>query len=158
MLRKVTLIVTGIIAAAMVGPLLYYIMPFQPVGRPTVVASATLGCGETLLTQTFTATLDPYIVSFYFRPSGAKLWSEYYVDHQSIFWRGGLRVDPDGGGCALMYYGAEQAHFSCQDRLLAQGKRWLPAKAAVEDPMAKKLGQAQSPMDVGAQSKDLTVK
>jgi hypothetical protein len=88
MKRKGRMFVAGLVAAIVGGPFIYYIMPFEPVGRPTVVASGRLACGDILLTQTFTATADPYIVSLYFRASGAKLWSEYYVDDESIFWRG----------------------------------------------------------------------
>ena len=36
------MVVVGIFAAIVGGPFIYYIMPFEPVGRPTMVASGTL--------------------------------------------------------------------------------------------------------------------
>src|SRR5690349_15162053 len=123
------MIVAAILGAIVVGPFIYYIMPFEPVDHPTVIATGRLACGDVVLTQTFTATPDPYVVRFYFRASGAKLWSEYYVDDESVFWRGGVRVDQDREGCRLIFYGADQARFSCRDQLLAQRGRLLPAKA-----------------------------
>lgn len=138
------------------GPVLYFIMPFQPIGRPTVVARERLNCGDVLLTQTFTATTDPYIVSFYFRPTGATGWAEYYVDHESLFWRGTLSVAPDRERCTLMFYGSAQGTFSCVDRKITQRSgHVLGAKAVVVDPLAAPQRGASSPMDVGASDNTL---
>ena len=154
-MRNVRTILAGILLLTVAGAFTYYIMPFQPIGRPTLVASGALECGDVLVTQTFTATTDPYVVSLYFRAAGANSWSEYYVDDESLFWRGALRVDADREACGLTYYGAEYARFSCRDRLLVKRGKALGAKASVEDPLSHRLEKSRAPMDVGAQSNEL---
>src|SRR4051794_16036785 len=48
-----------------VANFVFFIMPFEPVGRPSVVVQGELSCGQVMLTQTFTGTTDPYLVDFY---------------------------------------------------------------------------------------------
>ncbi len=143
-------------ASIAVGLFLYFIMPFEPINRPTVVARGHLACGDVLLTQSFTGTTEPYVVSFYFRPPGSAMWAEYYVDHDSPFWRGTLQIAPSGDSCGLILYGSETGSFSCNDQKLARrsGRR-LPPMALIADPLARDSRVASGPMGVGAESNDV---
>jgi hypothetical protein len=42
----------GVVVAVFV----FFIMPFEPLGRTTVVARGELSCGQVMLTQTFTVS------------------------------------------------------------------------------------------------------
>ena len=46
----------------------FEILPFEQLGKPSVVVSGKLACGEFMLTQTCTGTPDPCLIWFYFRP------------------------------------------------------------------------------------------
>jgi len=98
----------------------FFIMPFEPLGRPSVVAEGELSCGQVLLTQTFTGTPDPYFVLFYFRPSGANEWVEFYVDDESPYWRGSLQIAASRERCTVSFYGKEELAFRCGDRALTR--------------------------------------
>jgi len=123
---------------AVIFAFVFFIMPFSPVGRPLLVASGTLSCGEVLLTQTFTGTPDPYFVSFYFRPTGTKAWEEYYVDDESPYWRGTVRVESSGDSCSVTFYGTKELSFTCgAARLVRRHGIDTFARARVENPLAR---------------------
>jgi hypothetical protein len=124
----------------------FVIMPFEKVGRPLVVASGRLTCGEVLLTQTFTGTPDPYVIFFYFRASGSHEWVEFYVDDESPYWRGSLRVSPNGDGCSVTFYASEELSYACGDRSLGRRRR-KPAspRAIVTNPLERDYRQPVDP-------------
>jgi hypothetical protein len=134
-------------------------MPFEPLGRPTLIGREQLSCGEVMLTQIFTnaASPDAYVVSLYLRPSGADEWSEYYLDHESLYWRGSIEVAGDRARCAFRSYGSLRGSFSCEERKMVRpnGVRLGP-KASLNDPLSPEVGRQRpnSPMDVGAASND----
>lgn len=113
-------------------------MPLEPVGRPSIVARGELSCGQVMLTQTFTGTADPYYVLFYFLPKGAKEWIEFYVDDESPYWRGSLRVSPNREACSVTFYGRQDLAYRCGDSTLQREKRVasLP-RALVQDPLGR---------------------
>jgi hypothetical protein len=131
---------------------IFLLMPFEEVGRPLVVASGKLACGEVLLTQSFTGTSDPYFVLFYFRANGAHEWVEFYVDDESPYWRGSLRVSQDSNSCSVTFYWAEKLSYRCGERSLARSRRTptLP-RALVADPLARDYRQRVKPKAIGAQ-------
>jgi hypothetical protein len=143
-----------------VGPAyLYYVMPFEPMGHPTLVGRGRLSCGEMMLTQTLTgrAQLGSYVVSLYFRPPEAKEWAEFYLDHESLYWRGSIEVAADGSSASFYSYGSLRGTFSCADQrvLRAGGRTRLGPKASVTDPLTPSPSRLHnSPMDVGAASND----
>lgn len=141
--------------ALIVAPLtafFYLVMPLEPVERPLLIGRSRLTCGDVALTQRFTGTLEPYIVSLYYRPNSDARWLEYYVDHEGLFWRGTLRSAIGADACQLIYYGAEVGSFSCSDlRLQTKNGRKLAPKRVVTDPFALQHDEG-SPMDVGATS------
>lgn len=123
-------------AALLAAAFLFFIMPFEQVGRPFVAARGSLTCGDVMLTQTFTGTSDPYFVLFYFRPLGTTEWVEFYVDDESPYRRGSLQIAPGGERCAVTFYGREDLSFGCRDRSLKRRNRTdaLPRKL-VTDPL-----------------------
>lgn len=124
----------------------YFIMPFEKVGRPLVVASGRLACGEVMLTQSFTGTPDPYFVLFYFRANGSGRWAEFYVDDESPYWRGSLQMSPAGDSCSLSFYASKELSYSCGDRNLGRrGRTAAPARAIVTDPLARDYRQRVDP-------------
>jgi hypothetical protein len=147
----------GLVTLLAVGAavVFYFIRPFQPVNRPTLIDRASLSCGEVLLTQTFTGTTEPYVVSLYFRANGSRSWSEYYVDHDSPFWRGKLKVSPSRDSCELVFYGSRFGEFSCRELVVERPGRSYPPKAVIAEPLERVFDASASPMDVGATSNDL---
>lgn len=135
-------------------PYFYYVMPFEPVGRPTLVGRERLSCGDIMLTQELTgrADLGSYVVSFYFRPPGGKEWAEYYLDHESMYWRGSIDVAADRASASLHSYGSPRGSFSCSDRRMSRPRgKSLGPKARFTDPLnpvPRRLHN--SPADVGA--------
>lgn len=129
-----------------------FIMPFEKVGRPLLVATGRLACGEALLTQTFTGTSDPYFVLFYFRPHGSHDWVEFYVDDESPYWRGSVQVSSSGDSCAVTFYGTEELLYRCGDRSL-QRRHKEPARprAIVANPLARDYRQAVDPRTIRPQ-------
>ena len=125
---------------AVVLVFVFFIMPFSPVGRPLVVARGGLSCGEVLLTQTSTGNSDPYFVFFYFRPTGAKAWEEYYVDDESPYWRGAVRVGSNGDSCSVTFYGTTELSYTCgTGRLTRRHGIDTSARATVDDPLAREF-------------------
>jgi hypothetical protein len=124
----------------------FFIMPFEPVGRPLSVAGGKLACGEVQLTQTFTGSTDPYFVLFYFRPAGEKDWLEYYVDDESPYWRGSIRVTPDEDSCVVTFYSSADLSFSCSDRRLQRRHRQATfPRATVANPLSRDYRAAVGP-------------
>lgn len=153
---RVRLIALGLLLVGVAAPYLYYVMPFEPVDRPTLVGRERLSCGDIMLTQTFTGGLAPgaYVVLLYFRSPEAKHWDEYYLDHESLYWRGSIDVAADRTSSAFHSYGTLRGSFSCSDRemLRPRGNRLGP-KAIVADPLSPRHRRLHnSPMDVGASS------
>ena len=109
------------------------LMPHSPRGRPTEVARARLACGDLLLTQTFTASTDPYHVWLYFRKHGARGWNEYLVDNKAPYWWGGLSAR--GSEAVITFYWKSWGMFECQGATFAVGDHLMPvARQNVDDP------------------------
>lgn len=107
-------------------------MPHTPPRVPLEVARVRVPCGELLLTQAFTRTTDPYVVWLYFRPSGGKEWTQYFVDDEAPYWWGGLV--PEGDGATLTFYGRARGRFGCSDRTFRLLNRVMPELRSVTDP------------------------
>jgi hypothetical protein len=124
----------------------FFFMPFEKVGRPIAVTSGKLACGDVRLTQTFTGTSDPYFVLFYFRANGAREWVEFYVDDESPYWRGSLRVSPNRDSCSVTFYESEELSYRCGDHSLERRRTQpAPARALVADPMTRDYRQPLEP-------------
>jgi hypothetical protein len=113
-MRKTRLLHIAIICTAiamLISPIVYYVMPFSPVGQTLVVAELTLPDGRDLfILQRFTGTLEPYEVRFVTRrPDGHA--DEYYLDHESIYWRGALILDTDREEVRITFYGESAARY-----------------------------------------------
>ncbi len=81
--------IIAIIAAAT----LYLVMPFSTVGEPMLVDSAELPDGRCLkIVQEYTGTMEPYLVSLFVKSTQGS-YSEYYIDHESLYWRGEIVLD-----------------------------------------------------------------
>ncbi len=141
-----------LLAAALGLTFYFLIMPFEKVGRPLVVATGRLACGEVLLTQTFTGTSDPYLVLFYFRPNGARDWAEFYVDDESPYWRGTMHISPSGDLSSVTLYGTQELSFRCGTRTLGRrGQKPAPSRAIVQDPLARDYRQRVDPRSIHLQ-------
>lgn len=71
--------------------------PMSPIGEPQLVSRAVTTEGQELVvTQSYTGTLEPYVVSLYVRERGASKWAWYYLDHEALYWRGRIVVDRPG--------------------------------------------------------------
>ena len=65
-----------------------YVLPRQPAGTPELVARIELhDPPEIALTQTFTATMEPYDVVLWYRDQ-EETWHGFYVDHEALRWQG----------------------------------------------------------------------
>ena len=111
----------------------FVLMPHTPKGRPAEVARARLVCGDLLLTQTFTASTDPYLVWLYYRKHGATGWDEYLVDNEAPHWWGGLTSR--GSEAVITFYLKSWGMFQCQGPTFTVGERLMPvARQNVQDP------------------------
>jgi len=111
----------------------FVLMPHSPKGRPTEVAKGRVACGDLLLTQTFTASTDPYHVWLYFRKHGTTAWDEYLVDHEAPYWWGGLTSR--GSEAVVTFYWKSWGTFQCQGPTFTVGDRFMPvARQNVQDP------------------------
>ncbi len=74
------------------GLLWRYIIPRQPTGTAELVARIELhDSTELVLVQTFTGTMEPYVVElWYCDVSGT--WHGFYVDHEALRWQGEFEV------------------------------------------------------------------
>jgi hypothetical protein len=107
-------------------------MPHTPTLLPREVERAKLSCGELLLTQTFTGTVEPYIVWVYFRAPGAPEWDQYFVDFEAPYWWGGLDARADGA--MLTFYGRRIGDFACEGPVFRLRNRAMPIVGRVSDP------------------------
>lgn len=82
----------------------YLVAPYNPIGKPIVVDSLDLGNGTKLtIVQVYTGILEPYKVSLLeSRPDS--VMNEYYLDHESLYWRGKLEFVEDRHRVDVYYY------------------------------------------------------
>lgn len=98
-------------------------MPFEPGGRPSLVGRERLTCGDVMVTQTFSgelASVGAYMVSLYFRPAEQKARSEYYLEHESVYWRGSIDIAAGRSSASFVSYGKARGAFSCADAKLTR--------------------------------------
>jgi len=107
-------------------------MPHTSSREPKEVARVRLACGELLLTQTFTRTVEPYIVRLYFREHGKPVWTQYWVDDEAPYWWGGLV--PHGGRAELTLYGGIEGFFECGAQAFTLRGRMIPPARQVRNP------------------------
>jgi hypothetical protein len=117
-------------------------MPHTPVHVPREVARVELPCGEVLLTQTFTATVEPYIVRLYFKASGESDWAQYFVSYEAPYWWGGLDGSPSGA--TLTLYGRAVGTFECNGPAFRVWGRTMPELRRVSEPLNLKNAELQA--------------
>lgn len=131
--RKIAIAATALpvlLASAVWGVL----MPHSPTRVPMEAARTQLACGELLLTQTYTASVEPYWVWLYHRPSPTALWAQYFVDDEAPYWWGHLRNRPDDEAAALTLFGRVIGDFDCAGPTFHLRGRLRSVEQTISDP------------------------
>jgi hypothetical protein len=94
--RKRVVLCMAMLAGIEIAVLVWFIMPFSPVGQPLDVASLRTPDGtEVLILQVFTASQDLYEVYLFTRYAGDDSWSGYCLDPDGLYWRATLRLEEE---------------------------------------------------------------
>lgn len=115
------------------------IMPHTPTLEPREVARAEVSCGDLLVTQMFTGTVEPYIVWLYYKAPGETDWGQFFVDDEAPYWWGGL--DASGDAATLTLYGKPVGQFTCDGRAFRAWSHDMPQIRRVADPFDAKSTQ-----------------
>jgi hypothetical protein len=135
--KKRGVLCTALVAGIEIAALVWFIMPFSPVGQPLDVASLRCPDGtEVLILQVFTASQDLYEVYLFTHYAGEDLWSGYCLDPDGLYWRARLRLEKERNEVVVTHANRDVAFLDLYTHTLLGADRslWSPCSVTKGHP------------------------